>query len=562
MLHLNIRSAKKNFNEFQSTMHIMKVEFQVIVLTETWLDTINDWNELPGYTAYHSIRSDRGGGGVTVLISSAIQSELVNELSFVNDLFEYCSVKFSINNKTYLVMGVYRAPASSSSCSLFNSLFSQVLETPIVAKCNTIFVGDLNIDICETPYPAITQDYINELRAAHFLPLITIPTRVTSHSATAIDHIWLNFTVPYTSGAIISSITDHYPIFAAIPNVYASASKLKIQFRDHSELNISEFLDKVGEFCNRFGDYECDDVNILCHQFSDQLYSLYNSCFPVKVKFISQKRLLAPWLTNALLKSIDRKHVLFRLSRVNNFHIDVYKNYRNVLCRTIAAAKRQYFTIKFEKCQKDVRATWRSINYILKPNSNKTQFPNLRVNGKMIKDAMEVAESFNDYFARIGNELNNQVPRSNIDPMSFVNRQCNSFVYFNTDPQEIISIVTSSKSTGGNLQTIPNFIYKKVIHLVAPIIAVLINTSVMKGVFPDVLKTTRVIPLFKSGKKDDQSNYRPISTLTFLSKIFEKVLNIRVYSFLNRYKILKQMQFGFQKSKSTCDAILHFTNCV
>ena len=86
-----------------------------------------------------------------------------------------------------------------------------------------------NIDICKTPYPTDTHDFVNEIRAAHFLLLITVPARVTSHSATNIDHIWFNFNVPYTSGVIVSCITDHYPTFVVVPNVYFSIiSKIKI----------------------------------------------------------------------------------------------------------------------------------------------------------------------------------------------------------------------------------------------------------------------------------------------------------------------------------------------
>ena len=326
VISFNIRSIKKNFNEFQITLHRIKTEFNVIILTEYWLDSDHDWNNLPGYAAYHSIRGDRGGSGVTVLISTDIQSELVTELSFIIELVEVCSVKLSFGNKLYLIVGVYRAPAGPYS--IFNADFSQLLEAPIVARCNTLSAGDFNIDMCYTPYPTNTHDFVNEMRAAHFLPLITIPTRVTSHSAINIDHILFNFNVPYASGAIVSSIIDHYPTFAVLLNVYiSSTSKIKFQFRDHCEANQFKFSEKVYKFCNYFGYLESDYINTVCNQFCQKLNDLYDSCFPIKVKFVSQRRLDAPWLTNALLKSIDQKHRLFRLSRINNVYIDEYKEH-------------------------------------------------------------------------------------------------------------------------------------------------------------------------------------------------------------------------------------------
>ena len=86
----------------------------------------------------------------------------------------------------------------------------------------------------------------------------------------------------------------------------------------------------------------------------------------------------------------------------------------------------------------------------------------------------------------------------------------------------------------------------------------LFNESIFNGKFPDKLKTGRVIPLHKSGPTTSLKNYRPITTLSVFSKIFEKLVHHRMTSFISRYNIIKPNQFGFQKNKSTSDAILEF----
>ena len=86
----------------------------------------------------------------------------------------------------------------------------------------------------------------------------------------------------------------------------------------------------------------------------------------------------------------------------------------------------------------------------------------------------------------------------------------------------------------------------------------LFNESIDAGIFPDKLKIGRVVPLFKEGDKTNILNYRPISTLTIYSKIFEKLVHKRMVSFISRYNIIKPNQFGFQSNKSTSDAILDF----
>ena len=85
-----------------------------------------------------------------------------------------------------------------------------------------------------------------------------------------------------------------------------------------------------------------------------------------------------------------------------------------------------------------------------------------------------------------------------------------------------------------------------------------INHSWISGTFPSELKTAKVIPLFKGGDPESLSNYRPISLLSTLSKIIEKLAKSRIISFLERYNILNQNQFGFQNNKSTNDAMFSF----
>ena len=75
------------------------------------------------------------------------------------------------------------------------------------------------------------------------------------------------------------------------------------------------------------------------------------------------------------------------------------------------------------------------------------------------------------------------------------------------------------------------------------------------GVFPDELKIGKIIPLYKSGNKSVMSNYRPISILPTISKIFEKLLHKRIYEFFEKNNVIHDYQFGFRKEHSTIHAI-------
>ena len=90
----------------------------------------------------------------------------------------------------------------------------------------------------------------------------------------------------------------------------------------------------------------------------------------------------------------------------------------------------------------------------------------------------------------------------------------------------------------------------------------LFNNSVSEGIFPECFKTTKIIPIFKSGDSNSTVNYSPISMLPLLSKIFEKLMCARLDSYLKLNNILCTDQFGFPKNSNTSDAIIEFFDYV
>ena len=90
-------------------------------------------------------------------------------------------------------------------------------------------------------------------------------------------------------------------------------------------------------------------------------------------------------------------------------------------------------------------------------------------------------------------------------------------------------------------------------------LADLSNLSFMTGVFPSILKTAKVVPVFKKDSKLDYSNYRPISLLFNIEKILEELMYRRLYTFLNNNNIIQNLQFGFRQHYSTSYAIINIT---
>ena len=101
---------------------------------------------------------------------------------------------------------------------------------------------------------------------------------------------------------------------------------------------------------------------------------------------------------------------------------------------------------------------------------------------------------------------------------------------------------------------------KDCIDLISIPLTHLVNLSISSGIFPDQLKIARIVPIFKTGDRQIFSNYRPNSILPIFSKVFEKIVSIRLINYMDRLHILVDNQFGFRSGHSTSLALLQLYN--
>ena len=88
------------------------------------------------------------------------------------------------------------------------------------------------------------------------------------------------------------------------------------------------------------------------------------------------------------------------------------------------------------------------------------------------------------------------------------------------------------------------------------------NDSLLLGIFPQSMKIAKVTPFYKSGKKNLMTNYRPISVLSCFSKILERIMYNRLYSYLNDNNLFFQKRFGFREGHSTNHALIELINSI
>ena len=202
-----------------------------------------------------------------------------------------------------------------------------------------------------------------------------------------------------------------------------------------------------------------------------------------------------------------------------------FNQYKNTLRKTIKEAKKKYFLNQFGRYEVNGTKTWQTIDDALHRKSRKTIPDAISVNTKLNTNKQETANEFNKYFATIC--ANNQIPTTNTSYKSYLTTQTVSTFNFklidNATTMRYLSNLNPPHSCGhDNLSTVT---LKYIANEIFECLTLLINQSITRGIFPDQLKIAKVVPIFK---KDDQAqikNYRPISVLPVMSKMFENAMH-------------------------------------
>ena len=469
-------------------------------------------------------------------------------------------VKLRSSRQTYIVGGVYRHPGGDVSH------FSQALEKSLnmLDKEETcILAGDYNINLLNTS-GSMTTEYLTTLLSQGFLPYITRPTRITEYTAILIDHFFVkiptkSLEMPINSGILFNDITDHLPIFLIMRSRNKSVSRKQEFGRIYNNNNIQKFVDllapiKWEEILN------FDDVDTQYERFYNILGTSFNQAFPL-VK-ISRARIKdKPWITAGLRKSIRKKNMLYRksITRPSEINTLSYKKYKLILDKCLRYAEKSHLARIFEDKRNSAKNLWKRFGPILNAKSKRPRgIPMLKIDGHMVGDSKIIAESFNEFFCDMGAKLDAEIPvgenhfrqylKNKVLNSFFINPVCES------DVKEELLKLNPRKASGPDNYS-PKIVRASSAVVIRPL-TLLYNASIRGAYYPTVLKTAKVIPLYKQALKDIVDNYRPINLLNCFNKIFEKLIHKQLISFLNKHMLLFQYQYGFRESHSTTLALI------
>ena len=333
------------------------------------------------------------------------------------------------------------------------------------------------------------------------------------------------------------------------------------------------FLDLLSFDWNEILELEKEDPNLSFKRYYAAVNTLIDKFMPLqKMTKKEMKQQSKPWISQEIINNIKERDKLQKLyittkqeSTKTEYHRK-FKDLRTKIQMDIKENKKKYFQDYFEQNAMNIKETWKGIKSIVNINSGKKNGPSsLMVSDKLISDPNLVAETFNEYFSTIASKLQKKIHNPSKDYSAFLHDENpNNFFIKPTNATEVINNINDlNNNKGVGPHSIPTKIFHQIKFAVADPLVEIINLSFKTGIYIDDLKISKVMPIFKDkGSELERTNYRPISLLSNINKIIEKLMHERVYDFLEKYKCIYELQFGFRKGHSTSHALIDLTEAI
>ena len=305
-------------------------------------------------------------------------------------------------------------------------------------------------------------------------------------------------------------------------------------------------------------------VDQVVDRYNTVLRELLNQHAPLKTLIVAH-RPTVPWVNDGILEAKRVRRRWERLDR--NSGLTVYRQQHKDSCERvkdmIRKAKAEYFVNKIDECSGDQKKLFQIVDKLL-GRDKKNNLPHF-------DDAKTMAQEFNDFFvtkiATIRTSL--ATLETSTDNMycpsldSLLTPPISKLLCFTpTTTSEITTIIKKASKATCLLDPIPTNFLHDLLPVLAPIITELVNTCLSNGVFPSELKSAIVQPLLKKPSlvPEELSNFRPVSNLSFISRVIEKVVASRLMDHMTSNNLLDPLQSAYRPGHSTETALLRVHN--
>ena len=597
----NLKLQLETFERLHHTIHIISVQ-------EAWIKDSQYTNllHIENYTP-HILPNQIGGpkGGIIVYVHNSLTATRIEFFEkSKKKLWEALSlsIKSDLLPNPITVHTVYRPPREKSGLGAiehanenhtdFMTEFKPYIEKMKSNRTDTIILGDFNYNLLETTTNSKVQEFFDLLTTNEFIPKITVPTKINRESCNLYDHIFIKGSpnLILDSGVFISSLSDHLPTFLSISTINNKITKQKYKtIKDLSDTNMKKALSKADELMQKTKYETCltksPNIN---HALLNNLIDTSLAEIPTRqMKITKYNTKHSPWVTQGLLNSIKTRDRLYRQLMKTKKESPSYskkkekhQEHKILLKKLIRKTKRDYYTDQFAKYANDCKNTWKILNQVAGRRAinrgTPTKFKQIMHGPKEeskqnapleleFTSNCEIAEEFNSYFANVGPNLFQKIKyNGNKTVESFLKSPTTNRLEFKlvSDQETLKLIETILPKTSSGYDNLSSKALKQFAPIIHPALRLIINQSLMTGIFPTKLKHAIVTPIYKGKNSDPQEfiNYRPISLLPTLSKIIEKVVQSQLYQYMNDNNLITNSQYGFRTNHSTEHAAVEFVD--
>ena len=564
--HLNINSLR---NKFEDLKMLCKDNIDILVLTETKLDESFPTAQfiIDGFVKPFRLDRDGLGGGIFIYIKDHIPCKEIERQYCLQNNLEGIVLELNLRRKKILLFGGYNY--NKTNIDTFLGHLGKILDRNMSKIDEFLLIGDFNSETHEAKLANFCDIY-------NLNSLIKEPTCYKNLSnPTTIDLILTNRKKCFQNSTTFETgLSDHHKMIVTVMKQYFPKQTPElIRYRDYRNFNIAVFRNDIKLALSIL------DENVTYDEFEKIFMEKLNEYAPMKKKYVRANN--APFMNKTLCKAImNRSRLRNRYLKNPNCHQTElnYKRQKNYVVNLMRREKKKYYDNIDTSDITGNRKFWKNIKPLFSDKSKSSENIILLEGEEIISENDKVAETLNDFFTNIVENLNikgYQTTQSNVknidriiliiekfkDHPSIVKINENIMVtdtfslmdINNEYMTKLIENMNTVKPTTYN--NIPAKILVENVDLCSSYISRMFNTSIKDSIFPDKLKMAEITPGFKDGDKTCKSNYRPISILPSVSKIFERIIYNSIYEYIGKY--LSPYLCGFRSGYSTQYCLLY-----
>lgn len=561
IVHVNIRSLRANFEQLLLYFQNRNFWPEIIVLSEIWVyDSEINFYKIYGYNSFSKCNNSYRSGGVVIYYRENLTCRK-RDITFKTA--DVVQLILSFGTIAINIVGLYRI--QKFQVNNFIDELSILLDN---VKSNTLIIGDVNLNLLSSDVN--TAKYIDLFCSYGFTSLINQATRIDHGvSATCIDHALLRSNVlqVHKTSVIDCDVTDHMMVELCLKTPGQISKNDKRQtfskfLPDNFQINIS---DKNFQSVT-----SCETVNLAANTLN---YILTSTIAESTVNLVKQKKRIKPegkpWMSANLYAKVKKKYALINLKKDRPFDTNLrcrIKHISETIKKQIKKEKSKFYSNKFQRASGNSKIQWQILNELSGSGSSQPNTIEIEDNDKIEKDPNIVANLFNNYFVSAPQSVANEIQNDpEYDPNAFrkflpTPQLCSMYMNLTTEI-EISKIIERSKNgKAPGWDGIRNEHLKLAKEQVLPAITHVFNLIVAEGTFPETFKKAQVVPIFKNDNPYSVVCHRPVSLLSSVNKLIEKLISERLDKFLTKTMFFSTRQFGFRPGKSTEMALQSLTS--